>query len=125
MTWSRLGGGVLLAVALLLLPPAGRADAQQPFRVTYTVDRSSGDHITVSGRVVNETRTDVVDVYVTAQALDASGRVVASGVTFVSGLIPTGGTAPYVARVPTVPGIAAFRVGVSSYRTGFTQPQTG
>ncbi len=123
MTWSRLGGGVVLALALLVLP-AGAATAQEPFRVTYTVDRSRTDHVTVSGRVVNEGRADALDVYVTAQALDASGRVVASGVTFVAAVIPTHGVAAYVARVPAVPGIAAFRVGVSSFRSGLSQ-QTG
>lgn len=113
---------ITLTITLAVLAvAAGSVRALDPFRVTYTADRSRPEIVTISGRVVNESRTDVLDVYVTAQALDASGRVVASGVTFVSPLIPPGGAAAYVARIPTVPGIVAFRVSVSSYRSGFSQ----
>ncbi|MBI3637685.1 MAG: hypothetical protein HY216_15950 [Candidatus Rokubacteria bacterium] len=118
MTGARRRTVMALVLAVVL---AGPATAFDPFRVTYTADRSRPESVTVSGRVVNEGRADALDVYVTAQALDATGRVVANGVTFVSSLIPPGGAAAYVARIPTVPGVVAFRVSVSSFRSGFSQ----
>ena len=121
MTGARSRAVMAITLVVLAVAVAGSAAAFDPFRVTYTADRSRPESISISGRVVNESRGDVLDVYLTAQALDASGKVVATGVTFVSPLIPPGGAAAYVARIPTVPGVVAFRVSVTSYRTGFSQ----
>jgi hypothetical protein len=108
-----------LAVAALLALMAVTAGAQGPFRLTYNVDRNTGGRTRIAGHVFNDSPTDVVDVYVTAEAIDAGGKTVARGITFVSPNIRQGGSAPFEAAVPAPPNAASFRVRVSNYRQGF------
>lgn len=103
------------ALAGLLTAPAQAQD----FRVTFEVDRSNPSQIRLNGAVVNEGRNDVLDVYVTAEALDNAGKIVARGITFVSPSIPSRGRATFVASVPAVPGAVRYRVSVTSFRAGF------
>ncbi len=112
MTRAALGLALILALA-------GVAGGQEPFRITYDVDRSNARQTIVSGTVRNEGRLDAVDVYVTAEALDRTGKVVARGIAFVSPAIPQGREAGFTASVPNVPAAASYRVRVSAYRLGF------
>lgn len=107
-----------VAGGLVLLASVLTAQAQDPFRVTYTVDRSDPGQTKVSGVVFNENRQEVLDVSVTVEALDARGKVVARGIAYVSARIPALGSAPFVAKVPGVATAASFRASVSSYRAG-------
>ncbi|HXH84141.1 MAG TPA: FxLYD domain-containing protein [Candidatus Tectomicrobia bacterium] len=114
----------LVLAVLLVVVAATIARGQEGFRVTYEVDaRSRPDQTRLSGRVVNERNSDVLDVSVTAEALDARGRVLARGIAFVDARIGGGESRPFVAVVPAVPGVARYRVRVSSYRTGLTDQQ--
>ena len=110
------------AAALVLLPDLGRA--QYPFHVAYTVERGGSGPARVSGRVLNESNVDVFDVYVTAEALDAGGKVLGRGLVFVSAAIPPRGSVPFAISIPAAQAAASFRVQVSSFRQGFGQ-QTG
>lgn len=108
-----------LVVALLaVLAPAGAGAQPAPFKVTYEVDRSVAERVQVRGTVLNEARFDAIDVYVTAEALDAGGKVVARGVTFVTSSLARGRSEGFVAKVPAVKNAVSFRVAVSSYRQG-------
>lgn len=111
---------VLAAVALAApaLVPA-RAAAQGRFRVVWTVERTGAKQVELTGQVSNDSPEDVVDVYVTAEALDASGRVLARGIAFVAGQIAARQASQFSARVPNVRGTTGFHVGVSSFRAGF------
>jgi hypothetical protein len=102
-------------LAVVLAPPAA---ADDPFQVTYQVDRQEAGRTRVTGVVVNEARGDVIDVYVTAEALDASRKVVARGISFVTSNIRQGGSAKFTVIIPAPPNAASFRVRVSSYRMG-------
>jgi hypothetical protein len=115
-------GRALAATAMLALMAAS-VPAQGLFRITYNIDRSSPGRTRIVGHVFNDARMDVVDVYVTAEALDTGGKIVARGITFVSPNIRQGGSAPFEAAVPAPPSAANFRVRVSSYRQGFTGPE--
>ena len=110
------------AAALVLLPDLGRA--QYPFHVAYTVERGGSGPARVSGRVLNESNVDMLDVYVTAEALDAGGKVLGRGLVFVSAAIPPRGAVPFAISIPAAQTAASFRVQVSSFRQGFGQ-QTG
>lgn len=110
----RLSGVVALVVAIT----ATTASAQGAFRVSHTVDRTSSTQTVLSGRVFNDGRADAVDVYVTAEALDVSGKVVASGVAYVAG-VPAGSSSTFAMKVPTVRNAATYRVIVTSFRFGF------
>jgi hypothetical protein len=109
-----------LSVALLLLAAlaAREGSGQGTFRITQTIDRSSQAQVTVTGRVFNDARADAIDVYVTAEALNEGGRVVASGVSYV-GVIQAGTSSPFVVKIPAARGAANFRVLVTSFRYGF------
>ncbi len=109
-----------LAVAALaaIAPGAIRADAQSNFRVIYTVDRTGPGRVELSGQVFNDASQDVVNVYVTAEALDVSGKVLARGIAYVASSIPGRGSSDFSARVPNVQGTTGFRVSVSNFRFG-------
>ncbi len=94
------------------------ADAQQGFRVTYSIDRSSPDQVQIIGTVFNESAQDVFDVSVTAEALDARDKVVARGIAHVSARIPGQGSAPFVCKVPLVTAAVRYRAAVSGFRAG-------
>ena len=107
---------VTLAVAILVAP----ALAQQGFRITYEVDDSRPGRARLNGRLTNERGDDVFDVSVTAEALDAKGKVVARGISFVDARIARGDTRMFSVTVPSVPGATTFRVMVSSFRPGIS-----
>ena len=107
----------LLALAIVLVAPA--ASAQEGFRISYDVDQSRPEKARVSGQVTNQRGQDVFDVSVTAEALNARGKVVARGISFVDARIGNGDSRPFSVSVPTVAGVTGFRVSVSSYRAGF------
>jgi hypothetical protein len=101
-----------------------RVRAQANFRVTYQVEGTDPTRIRLVGRVYNAAGQDAVDVYVTAEALDASGKVLARGIAFVASSIPARSDADFSARVPKVAGTTGFRVGVSSFRYGLGRAES-
>jgi hypothetical protein len=107
---------VLIIVAAVALPEA--ALSQGAFQVRFSVDRSAAGPVRVNGTVTNEGRLDAVDVYVTAEAVDAAGKIVGRGIAFVSESIPGRGTAAFIVSLPAVPTATRFRVNVSSFRSG-------
>jgi len=107
-----------LAVVAVALSP----QAQEGLRVVYAVDRdrSTAAQTQVSGTVFNDAMQDVLDVYVTAEALDARGKVVARGIAHVGARIPGGGSAAFVCKIPAAAGTVRYRAGISSFRSGVT-----
>ena len=110
-----------LALALLTLTLAwlaAPAVAQPGFRITYDVDDSRPGRARLNGRLTNERPDDVFEVSVTAEALDAKGKVIARGISYVDARVARGETRPFSVTVPAVPGTTSYRVVVSSFRTG-------
>jgi hypothetical protein len=116
---ARILVSLMLAVAFVM-SEIDVARAQDGFRITYDVDRSRPDRARLTGRVMNERADDVFEVNVTAEALDAKGKVLARGIAYVDSRIGRGDGRPFSLSVPTVPGTASFRVVVSSFRAGFS-----
>jgi hypothetical protein len=110
----------LPAVTLLFVVfSATWAVAQQtPFRISHVVEKGTQPQVTITGRVFNDARSDAIDVYVTAEAVDGGGKVVASGVSYV-GSVPAGSSTAFVVKVPSPRTAANFRVLVTSYKFGF------
>jgi hypothetical protein len=107
----------LAAMLTMLVPAAARAE--DPFQIRYNIDRSGSGPVRIQGTVYNDARLDVLDVYVTAEAVDAGGKVIGRGISFVSGSIPQRTSAPFVVNLPAAAQNAAtFRVRVSSFRYG-------
>lgn len=98
---------------------SGVARAQDPFQLSFSVNRTGGDGpVRINGRVLNEGALDVFDVYVTAEAVDSGGKVLGRGIAFVSASIPPRGLVPFVVSIPAAQTAASFRVRVSSFRQG-------
>jgi hypothetical protein len=91
---------------------------QGHFRITYTPRPREAAVVTLDGRVFNDADHDVLDVWVTAEGLDTSGKVLATGITFVSFVIPRHGSAAFLAKLPVAQGkdIQGFHLAVTSYR---------
>jgi len=113
----------LMLAAAFVMSEVDVVRAQDGFRITYEVDRSRPDRARLTGRVLNERADDVFEVNVTAEALDAKGKVLARGIAYVDSRISRGDGRPFSLSVPTVPGTASFRVVVSSFRAGGTSSQ--
>ena len=107
-----------IVAALAVMAMAFALEAQEAFRVVYTIDQSSPEQIQITGTVFNDSMQDVFDVSVTAEALDARGKVVARGITHVGARIPGRGSAPFVCKVPPVAAAVRYRAAVSAYRAG-------
>ena len=119
-SWPRLPRWLSAATLLVVALGATSAIAQapSPFRVTHLIDKGTQAQVTVTGRIYNEARADAIDVYVAAEALDAAGKVMASGVAYV-GSVSAGSSTVFVVKVPSARAAASFRVHVTSYRFGF------
>jgi hypothetical protein len=111
---------VFMLAAGLVIVSADATRAQDGFRITYEVDRTRPDRARLTGKVVNERSDDVFEVNITAEALDAKGKVLARGISYVDSRIARGDGRPFSMSVPTVAGTTGFRVIVSSYRAGFS-----
>ncbi len=106
--------GTILAVCLVLLG-VGLATAQ-PFRITFRREGDESSSPVLMGEVINEGPRDVVDVWVTADVLDAGGQVVGRGVAFVTSFLPGRGTTTFTVKFPRVDEARSFRLVVSSFR---------
>jgi hypothetical protein len=95
--------------------PAAAQRNAPGFRVVYNVDKTGPTHVELSGHVYNDNPADAMDVYVSAEAVDSSGKVVAEGIPYV-GVVRSRSSAPFKARVPVVPNATGFRVGINSFR---------
>ena len=115
MTTSLRVGVWIVAASLLWASPAA---PQAKFRTTFSVKARDATSIVLEGQVLNETGRDAFDVWVTAEGLSPSSKVLTTGITFVRSAIARGASAPFEAKIPTVEGVESFRVSVTSYRAG-------
>jgi hypothetical protein len=119
-----LRAGIAAALLLAWLLFLSTEGAAQDFRVTFNADRSAPDRTRISGAVFNIGRADVLDVHVTAEAVDGGGKVIGRGIAFVSPSIPQGYSAPFEAIIPVGTAAANFRVRVTSFRLGLGSMQS-
>jgi hypothetical protein len=113
----------LVVVLVILLPGLTRAQTARNFRLTWNVEKTTPTSTEIAGRIANESRLEAFDVYLTVEALDEKGKILARGLTHVSPMIRPFASEPFVAKVPVVPGIASYRVLVSSFRFGLGNMQ--
>lgn len=120
-TEAAIAAGLLTALVLF----AARAAADGPFRITYAQRGRDAKSYVLEGRVFNDADRDVLDVWVTAEALSASGKVLATGITFVGPLIASRDSASFLVKLPRVGDAEGFRLAVTSFRSTIrAQPQS-
>jgi hypothetical protein len=109
---------LLAAVALtaiLVLLGSGPCAAQE-LRLTYERQPDEPTSLVLAGTLSNEGSRDVVDVWVSAEALNAAGRVVGRGLASVSPMLRARAATKFVVKLPRVEQVHTFRVFVSSIR---------
>lgn len=111
----RTGALVVLFILSTLTAPLA-AETQQPFRITFHRDRDEPSSIVLVGGVANDSARDVVEVWVTAEASNSEGQVVARGISFVSWRLPGRGITTFTVKLPRAEQAQSFRVFVSSFR---------
>jgi hypothetical protein len=107
-------------VTVVIALAAATTLAQPGFRITYEVDDSRPGRARLNGRLTNERPDDVFDVTITAEAIDARGKVLARGIAYIDARIARGDSRQFSVSVPTVAGATGYRVTVSSFRPGFS-----
>ena len=117
MTRSR-----LLLVALLLgaADPAALAQTFTPqspagLSVSFSTEKAGGTRVLVFGEVRNSSLNPAQHVIVAAEGLDETGRVVSRGRSYVPGIVPTRGSAPFEIRVNSSGSERRYRVLIESY----------
>jgi hypothetical protein len=110
----------MVAASLMWTAPAA---AQARFRTTFNVKARDASSVVLDGQVMNDTGREVFDVWVTAEGLSTSKKVLTTGISFVGSAIARNGSAPFEAKIPAVEGVETFRVTVTSYRAGTMVPQ--
>jgi hypothetical protein len=105
----------IVLVALLVLVGVGLA-AAQPFRITFHRADDERSSIVLMGDVFNDGLRDIVDVWVTAEALNAGDQIVGRGIAFVTSFLPGRGTTTFAVKLPRVEEARSFRLVVSSFR---------
>jgi len=113
----------LWLAVVMAVPSAAQIAVPPTLRVTHSVDKTGPTYVELSGRVFNDGQVDVIDVYVNAAAIDASGKVLAQGIPFV-GSVPARGSTPFKARVPVVAGASSYRVGINSFHFGMPRNES-
>jgi hypothetical protein len=111
--WTIIVAGVLAACLVLL--DVGLA-AAQPFRVTFQREPDEPSSIVLRGEVVNDGLRDIVDVWVTADALSAEGKVVGRGIAHVASFLRGRASRAFIVKLPRVAAVGSFRLAVSSFR---------
>ncbi|HSE04691.1 MAG TPA: FxLYD domain-containing protein [Methylomirabilota bacterium] len=109
-----LAATALTATLLLLL--SGGPGAAQDLRLTFERQPDEPTSLVLAGTLSNDSSRDVVDVWVTAEALNAGGRVVGRGLAFASPLLRGRASTKFTVKLPRVEQAQSFRVFVSSFR---------
>ena len=104
---------VLLAAVVMLATSGAFAQATS-FKVTHEISKTNPNNVEVTGTVQNETRAEAVDVTVSVQAIGADGKALARGISYVTGRLPAGASATFLAKVPLVAGVASYRATISA-----------
>ena len=106
--------GLCVALCIVLLDVG--LVAAQPFHITVRREPDEPSSLVLAGDLANEGGRDVVDVWVTAEAMNAEGKVVARGLVFVTPMLRGRSSTPFTVKLPRVQEARAFRAAVSSFR---------
>jgi len=111
---------LLLAFLLAAAPPATLAQTYTPqspagLSVTFTTERAGGTRVLVFGEVRNSSPSAAQHVVVAIEGLDEGGHVVSRARSFVSGVVPSRGTAPFEIRLLASGSEKRYRMQIESF----------
>ena len=117
-----------LVLGLLLAGTAGLLQAQtftpqssSGLSVSHTAEKAGGSRVLIFGEVRNATNATAERVGILAEGLDEGGHVVSRGRSFVSGTVPSRGSAPFEIRLSASGSERRYRVQIESFQFQNTQ----
>ncbi len=119
MSARGLWAALLLAVAALAPPAAAQVYTPQSgsaLSTTFQTERMGGSRVLIVGDVRNASGQTYERVVLLAEGLDASGKVVSRGRTYVSGTLGPNSSTPFELRLLSAGLERRFRVTVESFQ---------
>lgn len=109
--------GLLLAgTAALLEAQTFTPQSSSGLSVSHTAEKAGGSRVLIFGEVRNATNATAERVAILAEGLDEGGHVVSRGRSFVSGTVPSRGSAPFEIRLSASGSERRYRVQVESFQ---------
>ena len=112
-----------IVLGLLLIGTVALLDAQtftpqssSGLSVSHIVEKAGGSRVLIFGDVRNSTNSTAERVAILAEGLDEGGRVVSRGRSFVTGTVPSRGSAPFEIRLLASGTERRYRVQVESFQ---------
>ena len=114
--------GLLLAgTAALLEAQTFTPQSSSGLSVSHTAEKVGGSRVLIFGEVRNTTNSTAERVAILAEGLDEGGHVVSRGRSFVSGTVPSRGSAPFEIRLSASGSERRYRVQIESFQFQNTQ----
>ena len=114
--------GLLLAgTAALLEAQTFTPQSSSGLSVSHTAEKAGGSRVLIFGEVRNATNATAERVGILAEGLDEGGHVVSRGRSFVSGTVPSRGSAPFEIRLLASGSERRYRVQIESFQFQNTQ----
>ena len=109
--------GLLLAgTTALLEAQTFTPQSSSGLSVSHTAEKAGGSRVMIFGEVRNATNSTAERVAIRAEGLDESGHVVSRGRAFVTGSVPSRGSAPFEIRLSASGSERRYRVQVESFQ---------
>ena len=109
-------GLLLIGAAALLEAQTFTPQSSSGLSVSHTVEKAGGSRVLIFGEVRNATNSTAERVAILAEGLDESGHVVSRGRSFVTGTVPSRGSAPFEIRLLASGSERRYRVQVESFQ---------
>ena len=109
--------GLLLAgTAALLEAQTFTPQSSSGLSVSHTAEKAGGSRVLIFGEVRNATNSTAERVAILAEGLDEAGHVVSRGRSFVTGTVPSRGSAPFEIRLLASGSERRYRVSIESFQ---------
>lgn len=109
--------GLLLAgTAALLEAQTFTPQSSSGLSVSHTAEKAGGSRVLIFGEVRNATNSTAERVAILAEGLDEGGHVVSRGRSFVTGTVPSRGSAPFEIRLLASGSERRYRVSIESFQ---------
>ena len=109
-------GLLLTGTAALLEAQTFTPQSSSGLSVSHTAEKAGGSRVLIFGEVRNATNSMAERVAILAEGLDESGHVVSRGRSFVTGTVPSRGSAPFEIRLLASGSERRYRVQVESFQ---------